>query len=179
MAAVITYTTAHTACLFESSSIEVTWVRVTVTVTSWERHRTPEHLQTNTCFLNYLKTNHTEDSCDEKRLLFTCTVDEIKLNCVYIFVNIKIKSCFYSCRCRLCLLLLASRGSHGESPDISHSSLQLCCANRHIDHEPEEQKKKQYLQKLPDKSCVDLFIHSQSLSSCLNCYYYKATLILD
>lgn len=81
---------------------------------------------------------------------------------VYVFVNIKIQSCFYSCRCRLCFLLPVSRGSHGESSDISHSSLQLCCANRHIDHEPEEQrKKKHYLQKHPDKSCVDLFIRSQ------------------
>lgn len=46
---------------------------------------------------------------------------------------------FYSCRYQPCFLLQASMGSHGESLDISRSFLQLCCADKHIDHEPKEQ----------------------------------------
>jgi len=46
----------------------------------------------------------------------------------------------YSCRCWLWFPRQASRGSRGESPDTSHSSLRLYCVDKHSDREPEEQK---------------------------------------
>lgn len=64
---------------------------------------------------------------------------------------------FYSCRCRLCFLLQASRGSRDESPDISHSYRRLCCAGKYIGREPEEQTTL-YLNKSPEKDVDGLIL---------------------
>lgn len=53
-------------------------------------------------------------------------------------MNIKVKCFIYSCRWCRCFVLQASRGSRDESPDTSHNSLQLCCADKRIGHEPKK-----------------------------------------
>lgn len=97
------------------------------------------------------------------------------VTCFTFYINIKRKwLIFYSCRCWLCFLLQVSRGSHGESPDISHSSLRPCCADKHIDREPEEQKTSVTLVHTTVR-----YNQSSSLSSSLNSSNNSGSLVLD
>lgn len=67
----------------------------------------------------------------------------------------------YSCRCCLCFLLQASRGSHCRGTGIAHNSLQLCCVDKHIDHESEERKTS-----LPAELTLTTKLQTNDLVSC-------------
>lgn len=108
MAAVLTHTAAQPACRFKARSIEVTRVRVTITVASWRMDR-----------------------------LWDMTTEQEEFTIAVLCWS---EHGAYSCRCWQGFPLQASRGSRGESPDISHSSLLLCYADKHICRESEEEK---------------------------------------